>query len=130
MASVVILDQGTSGHSSGGLTLDILAERITVRELIRARIYQEVQDYNRRQPEYFHGLIKPTEAQTNLTGCRMEKKREIDWHVQFEQACAAFTRQQVLVLVADRQVSSLDEEIVLHPRTEVIFLRLVPLAGG
>jgi hypothetical protein len=34
------------------------------------------------------------------------------------------------MLVDDRQVESLDEEITLQPNTRVSFLRLTPLVGG
>ena len=49
---------------------------------------------------------------------------------QFDQALHGFERSHVIVLVDDRQVEALDEEIVLTPRTDVVFLRLVPLVGG
>jgi hypothetical protein len=47
-----------------------------------------------------------------------------------EPALQAFERGRVLLLVDDRQVERLDEEIVLAPDTTVTFLELVPLAGG
>jgi hypothetical protein len=36
---------------------------MTVREVIRARIYQEVQDYNQKTPEYFRGLVEQNDFQ-------------------------------------------------------------------
>ena len=43
-------------------TLDVPEARITVRDLIRARVYCEVHDYNLDQPEYFQGLVQPSDA--------------------------------------------------------------------
>jgi hypothetical protein len=34
------------------------------------------------------------------------------------------------VIVGDRQVDDLDEELELTPETEIRFLRLTPLVGG
>ena len=52
---------------------------MTVHELIRARIYQEVQDYNQHEPEYFRGLVEPTAAERVLNGYKLKAKRKIDW---------------------------------------------------
>jgi len=48
-----------------------------VRELIRTRIYQEVQDYNRKEPEYFRGLVEPTDAERVLNGCKLKANRKM-----------------------------------------------------
>lgn len=57
--TLTIKDETASGQTVKTFTLDCLTERITVRELIRARIHQEVQDYNLKEPEYFRGLVEP-----------------------------------------------------------------------
>jgi hypothetical protein len=49
-------DTPATGRADGGLVIDFLTERVTVREIIRSRVYQEVEDYNRRKPETFRGL--------------------------------------------------------------------------
>ena len=41
------------GDDDRDFTLDVPNAQITVRELIRARVYREVQVYNLDQPEYF-----------------------------------------------------------------------------
>ena len=42
--TLTIRDENTAGDTTHTLTLDFLTERITVRELIRSRVYQEVKD--------------------------------------------------------------------------------------
>ena len=128
--TIAIRDETTSGTSLREFMLEFLTERITVRELIRSRVYQEVQDYNRNQTEVYQGLVRPTDAEETLNGYRLKKPRTLDWEKQFEKALEAFEATRVLVLVDDRQVESLDEEIVLTPETQATFLRLVPLVGG
>ncbi len=86
MTTLLIHDETSSGRRTNSFTLDCLTERLTVRELIRARIYQEVQDYNQKEPEYFRGLIEPTQAERTLNGYKLKAKRKIDWGEQFKSA--------------------------------------------
>jgi hypothetical protein len=118
------------GDEDRGFTLDVPQERITVRELIRDRIYREVRDYNLDQPEYFHGLVQPSDAERSLNGFKMRMRRRIDPERQFELAKKAFYSNGFILLVDDRQVDELEEEIEIRPDTTVTFLKLVPLVGG
>ncbi len=129
-ATLTIHDETATGQKTNTFTLDCLTERMTVRELIRARIYQEVQDYNRREPEYFRGLVEPTAAERVLNGYKLKAKRKINWEEQFRRATEAFERNGFFVLVGDRQAASLDEEFEVKVDTEVSFVKLVPLVGG
>jgi hypothetical protein len=125
-----ITDASTLGGASPVFVLDFLTDRITVRELIRRRVYQEVKDYNIQQPEYFRGLVQPTEAEQTLNGYRLKRRRQIDWEQQFEQALQAFAGNGFVLLVDDRQMDDLEAEIVVSPETMVTFLKLVALVGG
>lgn len=127
---LTVRDETTAGEKSGDIVLEFLTERITVRELIRSRVYQEVQDYNQRQPTYFRGLVQPTDAEKTLNGYKLKKPRQIDWKEQFDLAIKAFESNRILVLVNDRQAESLDEEFVIAPGTDVVFLKLTLLVGG
>jgi hypothetical protein len=129
-ATVTIHDETSSGQKTHTFTLDCLTERMTVRDLIRARIYQEVHDYNSRQPEYFRGLVEPTEAELTLNGYKLRTRKKIDWEKQFEGALQAFERNGFFVLVGDKQAAKLDEEFAVKTDTEVSFVKLVPLVGG
>ncbi len=130
MPTITVRDETLTGQSIAEHPLELLTEHVTVRELIRSRVYQEVQDYNRRQPETFRGLVQPTDAEQTLNGFRVRNHREIDWKEQFEKACDAFERNGFFVLIDDRQPDSLDEALTLGPDTRVSFVKLVPLVGG
>jgi hypothetical protein len=117
-------------HNGTVFVLDFLTDRITVRELIRRRVYQEVKDFNVSQPQYFKGLVQPTDTEQTLNGFRMRSRRQIDWEKQFENAITAFERNGFLILVDDEQITELEEEIAIAPETVVSFLKLVPLVGG
>ena len=130
VATLTIHDETSSGQKTNSFSMDWLAERLTVRELIRARIYQEVQDYNLKRSEYFYGLVEPTEAERELNGHGFKPKRQIDWQRQYDRALDAFQRNGFFVLVGDRQAESLDEEFEVKVDTDVSFVKLVPLVGG
>ncbi|QEG16384.1 hypothetical protein [Gimesia maris] len=128
--TLTIRDETMAGKITGEITLEFLTENITVRELIRSRVYQEVKDFNAKQTEHFRGLIQPTDTEETLNGFKLKKSREIDWHEQFAKAVEAFERNQILILVNERQAESLDEEIKITPQSEVSFLKLTLLVGG
>lgn len=129
-ATLTVRDETVAGESTHEFTLDFLTEHITVQELIRSRVYQEVKDYNARKPELFRGLVQPTDAEATLNGFKVKKKKVIDWNEQYELAVQAFEANRVLILVDSRQVESLEEKITIRTDTVVSFLRLVPLVGG
>ena len=128
--TLTIRDETATGQSVGETVIEFLTEKITVRELIRSRVYQEVQDYNRRQPEHFKGLVQPNDAEQTLNGYRLKQRREINWKAQFEKACDAFERNGFFILVGDKQVETLDEPILISPTQTVAFVKLTPLVGG
>ncbi len=130
MATVTVRDETTLGETTGELTLEFLTERVTAREVIRSRVYQEVTEYNARRAGMFRGLVQPRDAERTREGFQLRNPRRIDWTEQYEAALAAFARNGFLLLVDDRQVTDLDAEIELRHDTDVSFLRLVPLVGG
>ncbi len=131
---VTIFDETLSGERTASLRLDLLSSTITLRELIRRRVYEEVQEYHVAPPSaVFRGLVTPTALETALNGPKPIShpvKRRIDWKVQYERALQAFTDNGFFVLVGARQVDSLDEEMELKVDTDVSFVKLVPLVGG
>ena len=129
-AKLLISDETVGGERSRSWELELPAERLSVRELIRSRIYQEVQDFNVRCAQDFVGLIQPEGAEKILNGWRLKKHRALDWKRQFELALEAFEANQVVILADDRQVESLVEEIVIRSDSQVVFLRLAMLVGG
>ena len=130
MGIVTFVDETTSGSRSDGWGLEIAEERLTVRELIRRRVFQEVAEYNARTPEVFQGLVQPQDTERVLNGYAVRTRRRIDPEAQTEQALKAFAGNGFLVLVGDRQVTELDDEIELGLGTEITFLKLVALVGG
>jgi hypothetical protein len=125
-----IYDQSTDGPPSRSITLEFLTDQITVEELIRSRVYQEVKDFNTRKPEQYNGLIRPAFIEAALQSGNPIQHEHVDFEAQFDKAIEAFGAKKILILVDDQQVESLADEIVVMPETSIVFLRLVPLVGG
>ncbi|MGI5457286.1 hypothetical protein ACQEWB_29790 [Streptomyces sp. CA-249302] len=130
MGFVTFVDETTAGERGAGWELEVAEDWLTVGELIRRRVFQEVAEYNARTPGVFQGLVQPRDAERVLNGYALRTPRRIDPETQTELALKAFAGNGFLVLVGDRQVTEADEEVELPLSTEVTFLKLVPLVGG
>jgi hypothetical protein len=130
--SVTIMDQPGAGRVAAAITLDGIDSRITLRDLIRTRVREEVARYNAAsaRTDVFRGLVMPDGAEPVPGGFRMPKPRRVDWEQQAGQALESFRRNGFFVLVADRQVTELDEALELTADTDIRFIRLVQLVGG
>lgn len=133
--TITIRDETAAGGVSHEIPLELPSERISVRELIRERVYQEVHDFNRRKEEQvFRGLIQPTDTERVLNGNRTEfrlrQHRQIEWKPQFEKAVEAFENNGFFILIDDRQAESLDQEFEIGPASRISFVKLTLLVGG
>jgi len=126
--TVSIVDETTSGKRryAGDFHFDMAT--LTLRELISRRMQQEVERFNRSDVEVFRGLIEPEEIERILNGVR--ERPVLDWEKQVAKAITAFQGNGFLVLVDDRQITDLDQNLQLTAQTKVVFLKLVPLVGG
>jgi hypothetical protein len=127
---LTVIDQRTGGGEASAITLTGLEPRTTLRDLIRTRVREEVARYNAGPTERFNGLVRPDGAEESANGYRLARPRRLNWEKQAQVAEEAFMRNGFFVLVGDRQVDDLDEELELNADTEIRFLRLTPLVGG
>ncbi len=133
--TVTIRDESSTGNTYNEVQLQIPSENITVRELIRERVYQEVQDFNRQQDQQlFRGLVQPTDTERVLNGARTEYRlkqhRQIDWKPQFEKAVEAFSRNGFFILIDNQQAEDPDQEFNCNSQTQISFVKLTMLVGG
>ena len=71
--TLTVRDETASGEVYHEVPLEFPSERISIRDLIRERAYQEVQDFNRKQGErVFRGLVQPTDTERILNDRRIE----------------------------------------------------------
>jgi hypothetical protein len=129
--TVAIRDQAGARDTGAALELEVPAA-VTVRDLIRTRVREEVAKANAAIVEgrEFRTLVQPTEAEVTMNGYRMNRRKTVDWLAQAGKAEEAFGRNGFFVLVDGRQLEDLDEELALTPGSKIRFVRLTPLVGG
>jgi hypothetical protein len=127
---LTITDRTAVGKIIGEMNISLKTNRVTVKEIIEARVVAEVKSYNAKLPEYFNGLVQPTDAEKTLNGYKMKKRKKVDPEKQVYVALDAFQKNGYFVLVDNFQADSLEQEIMITPQTQISFLKLTPLVGG
>jgi hypothetical protein len=130
VAAVTFLDETATGRRLQEIAIPALPDAMSVRELVRLRVREEVARYNAQPSHHFSGLVRPDDAEVELNGYHLRTPRRLDWERQADIAERAFARNGYVVLADDRQVDDLDEVIDLSTDPEVVFVKLVPLVGG
>ena len=132
LTKLLIRDETTAslGKTEHTFTVHVSGEKISIHELIRLRVTQEVEEFNSRQPAVFRMLVQPNDTERTLNGFKFHTPRLVNPVTQYEKAIDAFEGNSFIVLVDDNQIERLDDEIALRPETSVTFLKLVPLVGG
>ncbi|TDO95377.1 hypothetical protein [Marinomonas balearica] len=125
-----IQDETTSGDVINSTIIQFPAEIVSVRTLIETRVAAEVEKYREQKQEEFFGLVRPKDAEEELNGFRLKKVKTINLEEQKKVALQAFQTNGFFLLVNDKQLIELDDEIVITPKSRVVFLKLIPLVGG
>src|SRR5262245_43866999 len=97
--NVTIRDQTSTGRQAGELVLEDIPAAITLRDLIRTRVREDVARHNAQPGSEFTGLVTPEGN---------PERRRVDWEAQAGVAIDAFGRNGFFVLVDGRQVTELD----------------------
>ncbi|MGE5944445.1 MAG: hypothetical protein ACM31G_08920, partial [Flavobacteriales bacterium] len=90
---LILRDVTFTGDILNQIKIAVANERTTVKDLIAARVEAEVEAYNNKLPEYFNGLIQPTNAEKTLNGFKLrDRKQKIDVEKQILIAWDAFQK--------------------------------------
>jgi hypothetical protein len=128
--TITIKDETFAGKILREINLQFESEQVTVKDIITQRVLQEVENYNKKLPEFYNGLVEPTDAERTLNGFRLKAKRLIDGEKQVFIALDAFLKNAFFVLIDNTQSESLEQEVLLSKSTNVSFVKLTPLVGG
>jgi len=125
-----VKDENASGKILQEVRIAFKSEKVTIKDIIEARVRQEVGNYNKKLPEYYNGLVEPTDSEKTVNGYKLRSKKPIDEEKQVYVALDAFQKNGFFVLVDNQQYTSLDEAIQLQADTKISFIKLTPLVGG
>jgi len=127
---ITIKDETFAGKILSELTLEFESEYVSLKDIITQRVMQEVENYNRKLPEYYNGLVEPTESEKTLNGFKLKPKKQIDAEQQVYTAVDAFQKNGFFVLIDSIQSESLEQMVALKSNTTISFIKLTPLVGG
>lgn len=125
-----IRDENVTGKLIQEILIGFNSTTVTIKDIIEARVRQEVAGYNTKRPEFFNGLIEPSDAERTINGYKFRNKKMIDAEKQVYVALDAFQKNGFFVLADDQQCTSLDQQIQLSSDTKISFVKLTPLVGG
>ena len=130
MATLTLHDRTATGKPVSTFDLPNVPDRITLRDLIRLRVREEVAAHNLKPGPWFTGLVQPLDTTQEERGFRFTKRRRLDWEAQADVAIDSFQRNGFFVMVNGRQVLDLDAELELNDTLDVGFVKLRQLVGG
>jgi hypothetical protein len=128
--TLTVKDENFSGKVLHQVLVGFDSETVSVKDIIEARVRGEVETYNKRLPDYYNGLIEPTDAEKTINGYKLRIKKPIDGEKQVYVALDAFQKNGFFVLVDNQQCTSLDQPVQLTADTHISFVKLTPLVGG
>ncbi|NNC37918.1 MAG: hypothetical protein EX271_09035 [Acidimicrobiales bacterium] len=138
--SVRIVDEHFGKSKLSIFDLQYPSDTVTMRELITRRVEEEVAQVNhmKRNPDrikaehrmFLAGLTRRSPEVLLNPDAGGKKGKPVDAAAAVKTALKAFDAGSFFVLFNDKQYENLDDQIVLTPNSEVVFLRLTPLIGG
>jgi hypothetical protein len=127
---ISVADASFTGKVLHTIDLEFATEWVSIKDIITARVSQEVEEYNQKQGEFFRGLVIPSEAEQTLNGYKIKDKKRIDAEKQVYVALHAFQNNGFFVLIDDVQSEDLEQRVQLKLDTSINFVKLTPLVGG
>lgn len=127
---ILVKDETFAGKILDEIMLEIERERLTVAELIEAKVAQELHKHQQIQAKQAEGYQQAVEQTLNPSAKKTMNHKLPDLEQEVYRALEAFQRNQMIITVNDRQVESLEQEILFDSGTEVSFMQLMPLVGG
>lgn len=136
---------GEAGPGLAPVRLELAAERISVRELIRRAVAEQIRELTGRQQaeaevvqlalarQYLSAKDVEVQAETGrirLPSGPKRAEKTLDTAREVGKALRGFEARAFRVVVDGETLESLDEEITLTRTSKVVFLRLMPLVGG
>jgi hypothetical protein len=128
--NILIKDETATGKPIREIPVSFESELTTVKDIIIARVKAEVDAYNEKLPEYFQGLIQPSDAEQTLNGYKLRERRKIDAKKQWLVALEAFKKNGYFILIDNIQAESLEQMVVVSQNSNISFVKLTPLVGG
>jgi hypothetical protein len=104
------------------------ASTLTVRQLIAHKVQQEVAECVAQQRPGLSGEFFSPEALIRADTPAALVPGDVSTEV--ERAQQAFVTREYMIVINNRRVFDPEEVLVLHPESQVEFIKILPLVGG
>ena len=128
--NILIKDEQLNGTITNQFEIEIETSLVSTQELIEKRVKHEIEIYNNKLPDYFNGLVKPSDAERTLNGFKLKPKQIIDVEKQIYVALDAFQKNVFFILVDNQQLEELNQIVNLNSKSTISFVKITPLVGG
>jgi hypothetical protein len=111
-------------------------DRLNLRDLLTRVVIEEVQAFQTRQRDArLVRVLTETQIQDGLEAGKIdtlgrEYQQEVNAAEAVRNALQSFEDGLYYVFIGNEQITSLEQQILFRPQMDVLFLRLVALAGG
>ncbi len=127
---LTIKDETFTGEVLNEMQIELKSKATTVKEIIECRVYQEVDNYNKKSHDKFNGLVEPGDAEKQINAYKLKKGKKIDAEKQVYVALDAFKKNGFFMLIDNTQAETLEQKILVSDKTIISFIKLTPLIGG
>lgn len=124
-----IRDESNLGNVYNEMQLHFVNVEVSVEDIIRERVIQEVEHYNEKVNTYKHALVKPKNEEL-ARNIHSAKKSKVDAEKQIEIALKAFSNNGFFIIIDEIQAETLQQLVTIKETTVVSFVKLTPLVGG
>jgi hypothetical protein len=128
--TLTISEQATGGGKPNQFSDISIPERITVRQLICLYIDHQIEQHrDKSKDSQRHSFFIPLEQEQSLSGTQPGDGK-LNPEKLYSRALDAFSNNQFVLLVDDHQVEELEQDVFVTAKSNVTFLKLMPLIGG
>lgn len=129
-AVLFIRDESAGGQELHRYRLKVASLPLTAEQLLRQRVREEAERFNRERPVCYRALVVPDGAEDTGQGFRLSQHRDLDQEAQVAAALKAFGDGLLSMYVANRLIKDINETLPVEELDEVSFVRLGPIVAG
>lgn len=114
---------------NNSIDINIIAEHITIREIIEIKVANEVNNYNNISSRS-NSIANLTNREIEINNTPKKSRKEIDVEKQIYIALDSFAKSEYYIIVDNTQSENLNQTFQIKENTKIEFIRLTPIVGG
>ncbi|MCK5917988.1 MAG: hypothetical protein KAG34_06165 [Cocleimonas sp.] len=126
-----VRDETMMGKLIYEFDLPLPKQQLSVRDIIRERVKQEIKQYQQQRKNNGHSLVEVSSVEKILNKYGVKDTFKVDVKKQLEIAFRAFDNNGYFIIINEVQAETLEQMIDLEDENlSISFIKLVALVGG